>query len=200
MYFILPLPCTLFQSSKSIKFGHRPYSSYEKNMYLITMYSIPLYLITAPLFWIGKNLRVYLKPILPILSYEVLQHCSILDQASILKFTDFQNDNLKDRFQDIIAIRRCLNQHKVKKSDCVNVGIDLGLSLEDLAEIWQVAFVAQNGANNLKSTTFDINGIPVDVIPSGMKACPRCRLFRSPTEKDLCERCQLSSASKLSTL
>ena len=48
MYFILPLPCTLFQSSKSIKFGHRPYSSYEKNMYLITMYSIPLYLITAP--------------------------------------------------------------------------------------------------------------------------------------------------------
>ena len=117
------------------------------------------------LFWIGKYLRVYLKPILPILSYEVLQHCSILDQASILKFTDFQNDNLKDRFQDIIAIRRCLNQHKVKKSDCVNVGIDLGLSLEDLAEIWQVAFVTQNGANNLKSTTFNINGIPVDVIP-----------------------------------
>ena len=143
------------------------------------------------LFWIGKYLRVYLKPILPILSYEVLQHCSILDQASTLKFTDFQNDNLKDRFQDIIAIRRCLNQHKVKKSDCVNVGIDLGLSLEDLAEIWQVAFVTQNDADNLKrSTTFDINGIPVDVTPSGLKACPRCRLFRSPTEEDLCERCQ----------
>ena len=48
MYLILPIACTLFQSSKSIKFGHRPYSSYEKSMYLITMYSIPLYLITAP--------------------------------------------------------------------------------------------------------------------------------------------------------
>ena len=51
MYLILPVTCTLFQSSKMIKFGHRPYSSYEKNMYLITMYSIPLYLITAPQFW-----------------------------------------------------------------------------------------------------------------------------------------------------
>ena len=48
MYLILPVACTLFQSSKMIKFGHRPYSSYEKNMYLITMYSITLYLITAP--------------------------------------------------------------------------------------------------------------------------------------------------------
>ena len=50
MYLILPVACTLFQSSKMIKFGHRPYSSYEKNMYLITMYSITLYLITAPQF------------------------------------------------------------------------------------------------------------------------------------------------------
>ena len=141
------------------------------------------------LFWIGKYLSVYLKPILPILSYEVMQHCNILNESSSLK-TNFKNDLLKDRFQDIIAIRRCLNQNKVKKSDCVNLGssVGLGLSLEDLAEIWQVAFVTQD--DNLKTTTFNINGILVDVKPSGMEACPRCRLFCSPTEEDLCKRCR----------
>ena len=118
-----------------------------------------------------------------------MQHCNILNESSSLK-TNFKNDLLKDRFQDIIAIRRCLNQNKVKKSDCVNLGssVGLGLSLEDLAEIWQVAFVTQD--DNLKTTTFNINGILVDVKPSGMEACPRCRLFCSPTEEDLCKRCR----------
>ena len=45
MYLILPIACTLFQSSKSIKFGHRPYSGYEKKHvpYYHALYSIVPY-------------------------------------------------------------------------------------------------------------------------------------------------------------
>ena len=147
------------------------------------------------LFWIGKCLTLYLKPILPILYCEVNQHCGLFeddgsDVASSIN--SFQNDILRDQFQDVLAIRRSLNQSQVKKSDGVYLmnNVKLPLSLEDLAEVWQVAFVSCQSDLQIAPSTFEVNGIQVAAKPSGMQACPRCRLFRSLGPEDLCRRCQ----------
>ena len=109
------------------------------------------------------------------------------------------NDELKANFAPILDIKKYLNSKKAKKSDDIWIASlnnnELKLPSEDLSEIWQVASVkiVNDLEHDTPVKTFETildEFCQVAIVPSDMKACPRCRLFASQMSDELCLRCR----------
>ena len=125
---------------------------------------------------------------MPVLAQEIAQTAPNLnldftepfDKSLLEKWT---NSTLSEHFQVIHECRKNLNQKHVKLSDSVIVKECPSLTIlseEDLAEIFQVANV-QFAIDLEESFKF---------VPSQLKLCPRCRLYRSDVDEKLCTRCE----------
>jgi uncharacterized paraquat-inducible protein A len=107
-------------------------------------------------------------------------------------FSEWRNDALYEDFQVILEVKSALNQMKVKKNNIVTIQSHPKLAgmfnPQDLTEIWQVAEVIFTDI--LEKSNLRAGNISLNITETKKSSCPRCRLFQSDKEEELCPRCQ----------